>query len=344
MKFLYRFEVRTADAELFSGFASLPHQSTTNDGKSRSVYLLTNYEQEVALAASDPFSVPFLQNNGYDGYAVNGWVRFQPTRISHDEMRLDSEDHAGQLNVSLPVAHPLCQLFALDAPPAQVWLTLAMQDGDAQPLVIYVGRVRGAEFAENACKLTLMPLHDVLKRPGLTQKHSRTAYGSLIDHVPEVNAPANLPTSYDYFRYREDGFVAAISPDGITLTVPEAANRDIGFFSDGLALIGSTSYQPSPAQRFRRHYPRAGVNGWIAPAVENWQPSGGVRRGIVSHDGATLTLSARLPAGVAVGDRVTLYCGVPARIADYAARFGSVALYNGFPYIPEKNPYQAGIR
>lgn len=336
MIYLYRFEARYADGEVLGGGLSVsPQLASGYEGQTRTLWLLTNREEPVSLSSSDPFVIPFLHRAGYTGTPTT-WT-FEPTLVQHNGLRLDNESASGELSVRLPAEHDIPQLYALDAPSAQVWLTLAVMDTPtSEPLVMWVGRVKGVEFDEVSCALTLAPLSDVFKRPGLTVKHPRVAYGVLQDHVDYVSDVAGSPR---YFRWREDGFVEAIDDNRTVVAVNAAANRPDGFFSNGLIFVGSWYPRLSGADS---HCPRPKDPG--SATNKSWMPSGGNRRGVVSHEGATLTLATRLPSTVAVGDKVTLFCGVPEGFAEYKERFGSVALYNGHPYIPEKNPYKDGIR
>lgn len=101
--------------------------------------------------------------------------------------------------------------------------------------------------------------------------------------------------------YRVDGTVAAVS--GTTVQVAAAATRPDGYFVAGML------------------------------ATQN-----GEARMIVAHSGANLTLIAPMPA-LAVGQAVSLYAGCDHSTDVCLNRFGNIANYGGFPYIPKKNPF-----
>lgn len=344
MIYLYRFEVRTADADNVSG--QLNATLSASMGFSRQVYCLTNYERPLSLSTAS-MPVPYVANVGF---GAPGAFTYSPERVSHDGIRLDSEGGAGSLTVTLPAEHPLAALFSEDAPSSQVWLTLGvMETPAAEPLCVYVGRVRAVEFEEHVARLSLMPWRDVLKRRGLTQLHARGATGALRQHA--YNGPNAVGS---YFFFREDGIVQSIAPDRLSVVVPEAANRP-DFWDGGLAIIGgaySTLTGPTAAPYrpggdfFARAVP-ADVNALQSLSSAVWSSlavNGGTRRAIVGHDGTVLRFFLRLPPSVSPGTRVTLYCGVPADKAAYAARFGDLRRYNGYPDIPVKNPYTTGIK
>jgi hypothetical protein len=106
-----------------------------------------------------------------------------------------------------------------------------MSSETATPLRFFTGMVVGAEYDESRCTFTLQPLLKVLERQTLTALHPRDCPYSLFNQAtcrvkPSAgyNYFANGANRY-YFKYREDGVVAALSADGMTLTVPEAATR-----------------------------------------------------------------------------------------------------------------------
>jgi uncharacterized phage protein (TIGR02218 family) len=100
--------------------------------------------------------------------------------------------------------------------------------------------------------------------------------------------------------FRVDGTVAAVS--GAAAQVAAAGTRPDGYFVAGVL-----------------------------------QTDGGARM-IVGHAGANLDLIAPLP-GLAVGQAVQLYAGCDHGTAQCAGRFGNLANFGGFPFIPLKNPF-----
>lgn len=340
--FLYRFDVLQLDGITSSNTA--PSGFDTSAVPNRKLYLMTNYEEAQPFGNNEPFASAYLPNLGSSGLSANdGWL-FSPERIEHDGLRLDSEKAAGQLTVSLPIDHPIPALYAKDAPGVQVWLTLAQLDAtiSATPLVIWVGQVVSLEYDEFRCKMTLDHLQAVLQRQGLTAKHSRACPHSLFDAATCGVKAAAVDYNANYFKWREDGQVLQVSPDGLTVIVQAAANRAAGFFSGGFIVIGGE--YPQINVDTVAHYPRGG--NFTLVDAGNKSVNGGFRRAIVSHDGQTLSLATPLPPGDYTGTagRVSLFAGCDGELTTCKGKFNNVPRFGGYPYIPIKNPFEVGVK
>lgn len=100
--------------------------------------------------------------------------------------------------------------------------------------------------------------------------------------------------------FRVDGTVVAVS--GVTVQVEAAGTQPDGYFVAGML-----------------------------------QTAQGVRM-IVGHSGVNLTLIAPMPS-LAFGQIVQLYAGCDHSTGQCAGRFGNLANFGGFPFIPLKNPF-----
>lgn len=100
--------------------------------------------------------------------------------------------------------------------------------------------------------------------------------------------------------YRVDGVVAAVT--GASVQVAAAAGKPDGYFVAGMLQTNDGS------------------------------------RMIVGHSGVNLTLVAPMPS-LAAGMAVRLYAGCDHSTAVCRDRFGNLANYGGFPWIPGKNPF-----
>lgn len=338
MIFLYRFEVLALDG-LAANTLPPSQYLESRQALYRELHLLTNYEVALPFPV-EPYASGFLP---IASAGSQSWT-FTPEAIEHDGVRLDGEKASGQLKVSLPLAHPLAQLYVLDQPGYQVWLTLAQYDPalSATPLVIWVGQVASAEFDESRCSLTLQHLEKLLSRQGLTARHPRSCPHVLFDSGTCRVKQHAYDNATAYWKWREDGFVATVSADGKTLTVPEAANRPDGFFNDGFVHIGA-HYSSQLALPQPDFVPRALIGTrTINPALP-LRVDGGHRRSIVSQVGATLTLQIPLPPGEYAGATVTLYAGCDGSATACETRFNNTASFGGYPYIPIKNPFETGL-
>jgi len=337
MIFLYRFDIHQAD-----GLATDPRSAASNNHWTRQTHLLTNFERNLDFHNVEPFRANFLPAMGTAG--LQDWLRkwvFLPERIEHEGLRLDGEKASGQLRVSLPPGHPVSQLFVDEPSADQVWLTLAtlVDEADRAPLVVWTGDVRSAEYNEHRCTLTLAHLNELLKRPGLTAAHPRTCPHALYDRMTcRVNANAVTQEAVindSYFTHREDGYLGEVEADGVTVRVPEAGNRPDSFFAHGFVVIGGDySYGDEffPRSRGRAPY-----------SSQGFVLNGGLRRSIVSHTGDQLELASPLLKQLQPGTRVSLFRGCDGARSTCASAFNNVKLFGGYPYIPIKNPFEAGI-
>lgn len=338
MNFLYRFEVLALDGLAANTLPPAQYLETSR-ALYRELHLLTNQEVAVPFAV-EPFSSAFLPVMS-SGNQV--WT-FTPEAIEHDGVRLDGEKSAGQLKVSLPLEHRLAQLYVLDQPGYQVWLTLAQYDPalSATPLVIWVGQVAATEFDETRCTLTLQHLEKLLSRPGLTAKHPRNCPHSLFDRGTCRVKQHAFDDSTSYWKFREDGWAAVVSGDGLTLTVLEAANRPDGFFEQGFLHLGG-DYSAALVAAVPDFVPRVQLGSRVINPAIGVRVDGGVRRSIASHVGNQLTLQIPLPPGIYAGQRVTLYAGCDGLKATCKTKFSNGPSFGGYPYIPIKNPFEVGV-
>lgn len=94
---------------------------------------------------------------------------YTPAAIARQEIDQCQELRAGQVKVTLPLDNPVAQLFLAYLPAEPVDLAVyGGQDGDAETVVVFLGRVASAEFS-TVCELTVVPEADALKQqlPGL---------------------------------------------------------------------------------------------------------------------------------------------------------------------------------
>jgi hypothetical protein len=337
MIFLYRFDILQLDG-VISNTVRIDLVPEDVVARARTTYRMTNYGESVN--SYDSGSSAFLPYP--DG--PDAPVAFLSEAIEHDQIRMDGERSAGQVSVSIPMEHPIGQLYAVDTPAVQTWLTLMQWDKvvpGSMPLVVWVGQVVNAEYDETRCRLTLDHLQKVLLRPGLTAKHPRSC-GHLLYDAATCGVKADKLAADGYWKFREDGAVASVSEDGMVVTVPEAANKPDGWFAQGYLTAGG-QYTEQSGQA--DHIPRSAVAD--RPIAPGMQVYAGYRRAIVSHQGSTLRLATPMPPGrynLAELARVTLFAGCDGALATCKNKFSNVPRYGGYPYIPIKNPFEVGMK
>lgn len=337
MIFLYAFEVLDYDAALTT---PVPASSLTPAGARRTIYTHTNFERSV-FADSSLLSAPMLPAGASGGVST-----FSPLAIKHDGLRLDGENNAGALRITLPASHPVAQLYLYDAPGSEVWLTLAVKkDKQSAAAVRFKGRVSDGNFAVDdsvlVCTLNVQPISEVLSANGLTRKHPRTCPHTLYDASScAVNRHA-VDAGAGYWKYRLDGLVAFIDPTGSTVSIPGLDAKENGWWLRGLVVFGG-AYESNEV--WTQAFASSNLTAEQLKAAH--APNGGYRRTVAAHAGNTITLDVALPPELsATGLRATVYAGcLHTPEACQSAKFSNYTNYGGFKHIPLKNPYESGIK
>jgi hypothetical protein len=336
MIYLYRFELLTYDA----AFATTERNPIVGE---RSLVLATSYEAPIPFgnAPNGPLAPVALPNLATAG-GQSGWI-FQPTEIEHSPLRLDGERESGEVDITLPLSHPIAQLYAFDTPREEVWLTIATLDSptDTTPSVEWFGKVSNCKYDEYRASVKCVHISEVLNRPGLVRKHTRTCNHVLFDTAScgVRRHRVGIVVDRNYWLYRRDCLIAAISADRLTLTLSDfsaAAGVQSGWFNGG-TLIVEPSYSNTP------HLPWSSAAGGVDQLAQT--PAGGIARSIASQneaDGA-ITLVAPIPSLVAVGQRATLYAGCDKLQETCKAKFDNARNFGGYKLIPIKNPFTDGV-
>ena len=344
--FLYRFDVLYLDSSVSApaspdvvweqgqGFAD-------NAARFRAVYHLTNAERPTAAIYTPnvPLVPPVFDGELDRRFGLNERFTYTPAAISHEALSYDAERNSGVLTVSLPLAHPLADLYLREPEALQVWLRLMLPSVSAGvPVgrVVWFGQVVSVEYDEHRAKFTLHNIEKLLGRPGLTAKHPRSCGHILYDRRTCRVRPNSQVGGY--FAYREDGLVESVSADGRLITVSAAANRPEGFFSaEGYLVIDGRYTRFSGADDY---HPRG-----VGVPAEGCDVYGGWRRSIVGQsEGGVLTLAVPLPPGDFVGKRVSLYAGCNGSLQACQQVFGNTKNHGGYPFIPIKNAFEVGLK
>lgn len=325
----------------------------------RKLYLWTNSEVPVDLGAhppgSDPIGCPYLPTKlGLAGSDKASWL-FTPECIKHDPVKTSAERNSGQFKLRVLSSNPIAQLFRYDPPGERIFLTCAvLTAGD--PTVFWVGEVALGEYIADGteCTLTANHLLASLQRAGLTRKHPRVDPSNPFDLTTGRIASNAYDESVSYFRWREDGLLSIDSdgrpsvpsgaPDyvrGAQIVVPQAANHPDGWFEGGFIVIDPAYSLDADGNPL--FFPRLG--GLTAEQAAASDLHGGVRRSIAVHVGGTLVLDSPLPElSYSTRQRASLFVGYDGSVGQAKDRFNNIKNYWGFPWIPTKNPFEAGIR
>lgn len=360
MIYLYAFDYNPSDATLTDNSQNSA-SGAPSSAALRKVYLSTNFERPLqtskVTAISSSFSAMWPGFNALPGAALtdgNGLdYIFQPAPVWHDGLRLDGESNSGELKVTVPQDHPVAQLMALDTPAGYVYLTVwALEQLGGTPVAVWFGHVLGATYQNPTAELKCQYIFEALKRPGLTRKHPRNCPFALFSKecgkkIFQRNGQQVKPAggTYTYWEWREDGLLASVSPDGMTVNIPEAANRPAGFFNEGFIVIEPSYEIGSSGIPFRGHVLRQeAIDGTKDLPTDTDYITGGTRRSIQSHSGGTLLLQAPILKAIAAGARVSLYTGCDKAASTCSVKFQNFSRFGGYPYIPLRNPFENGVK
>jgi uncharacterized phage protein (TIGR02218 family) len=134
--------------------------------------------------------------------------------ISRAEIEEVSEINRANLKISVAVTHPVALLFQSGAPHAVLMFRLfRTHRGDAEGIVLYLGRVVNCEWSGREAVLMAEPIYTSIRQPGL-----RRAYSRFCTHA--LYGPA---CRLDKADWAMTGSVLTISGTALTINGPAAA-------------------------------------------------------------------------------------------------------------------------
>jgi uncharacterized phage protein (TIGR02218 family) len=230
-------------------------------------------------------------------------ARFTAEIISRTNTTASAEVKGGHITVNLPKDNPIAALFISFIPSTPLALVIYRGhygESESETKVAFTGRTLLARFStDDKCQLECAPDTEVLRRQIGTALFQRQCNHVLFDRGCSVdNAFWKIP-----------GLVAAIAPDGITLTINACAGKSNGWFNWGFIEKGYA------------------------------------RRMILTHTGSQIVLINPMQ-GLVVGDTVLVYAGCD---RTYNGPQGCVQKFNngvnfmGWEWIPKKNPFSGGL-
>ena len=102
---------------------------------------------------------------GRDVGAGDGAQNFVTEVLKRAELDYSQEDSGGSLEVRVPRTNPVAALFIPFAPPLPVGLTAyRFHDGDAETVVIFIGKVASVAFEDTEAVLTCQPIQAMFSR------------------------------------------------------------------------------------------------------------------------------------------------------------------------------------
>jgi hypothetical protein len=239
---------------------------------------------------------------------------FTPTEMRVGPVRQTDEADAGSVVVSLPRDHELADLllsgllydpvavtvFRRHRPSASaaVALEAQLEDPTLSPPTIapFTGQVSQAAISGGELVITCTPLQALLQIQIPQRVVSR-----LCPHM-QYGVACGLSLE----DWLEPHVVTAISPDGMTLTIPTLF--DLGF-ADGV------THFPAGILRFN-----------------------GRHRMVVSQAGTDLRLLGPMP-GLVVDDTVEIAASCERQVVRCHVQFNNLRHFGGFPGMPDRNPF-----
>ncbi|MFN3615208.1 MAG: phage BR0599 family protein [Rubrimonas sp.] len=239
-------------------------------------------------------------------------IAWDPAAVAHGDVVQTSEIERGRLELTWPLSHPFARRFLAPLGPTPVTLTIfrGHEQVLGETVAHWKGRVVGAEVEGQRILLQAESIFSTLRRAGVRVKYQRLCRHALYGRG----------CGLDIALYWLTGTATAVSGNGLSATIPEAAAHPDGWFRGGVLRLGAQL-------------------GFIA-----------------GHTGATLALSRPLPdlaaalaspesdpqTGAPLPVLADIAPGCDLRAATCAAKFGSLANFGGFPEIPGRNPFSGG--
>ncbi len=241
--------------------------------------------------------------------SYNGEV-YESATIGRNEAESKNELSRANLEVSLDIDNPMARRWLRQVIDNVVTLTIFRKDLETSSVVVvWKGRLSSVKPDITAITLVFESIFTSLRRAGLRKRYQRSCPHVLYGRGCSLNK-ADWATA---------GKMLALSADGLTVTVPEAASFPDGYFTAGMI-----------------------------------EAPDGTLRFITNHIGQFLTLirpvdslgEALINSGYGVnyggfygGVSVNIYPGCDRTKETCKNKFNNLPNYGGFPFIPLKNPF-----
>lgn len=233
---------------------------------------------------------------------------YTPSTIGRNEVESKNELSRANIEVSLSIGDPMARRWMRQVIDDVVSLTIFGYE-DADVTVIWKGRLVSVKPEVSEITLIFESIFTSLRRAGLRKKYQRSCPYVLYGRGCSLNKD----------DWAVPGQMTAISTNGLTITVPEAAGFADGYFTAGMV-----------------------------------EAPDGTLRFITNHSGSTLTLirpvdslgEAFASSGYGVnyggyygGVAVNIYPGCNRSKETCKNKFDNLDNYGGFAFIPLKNPF-----
>lgn len=252
----------------------------------------------------------FEYTSGEDSVLVDG-ITYDPEAISRGKVMQSPSDRRSVLEVTVPSSNAFVDRFKLSTPASRAQVTISrVQRSDfpsPEAVVIFDGFVSSVAFEEDCkvAKIACTPVTAAQSRPVPRPTYQGLCNNVLFDDGCKVDDTDP--------RWRFPGTATVVS--GSVVTIPGISAFGVSWFVGGFLE----------------------VNG------------GDDSRLILSQSGDDVQLLLPFPGSI-VGASVVVYAGCDHLVATCDAKFNTpedplsnVINYDGWPFVPTRNPYQTGL-
>ncbi len=249
-----------------------------------------------------------------------GGKTYDPIPLMSTEPSVTSTDARGNLQITLPITNELAARYVATVPASIDKLTIYRFHTTDTPtpevIVTFIGTVASCTFSGETAKLTCEQGSSVLNRIFPKQSTRGNCNHVLYDGGCQVSDS----------QFKLAGVVTAIAADGFSIQLDTG---DSIVLATGLKLSAQLA---DDATYFNAGYIRRG--GIEYRAVQTMNDLGG----------NVVAIALLIPfQTIALGVALDLFAGCDHILATCIAKFDNVDRYGGFPFVPEKNPFTAGI-
>lgn len=225
---------------------------------------------------------------------------YRPSVIQRDDFELSDESSSATVQVHLSRKLAVVPQFMAGMPPTPVWLRIYRgHEGDPEAEVVSLFHGQVTTFQRKGGEVRL---GCASVQSAMEKRIPRMTVQQMCNHAlydPACGVRAD--------EYAIDGEISHIAANSGRITIPQLVGKKDDYYTAGIVLF----------------------------------PASGDRAFIVRHLGASnqVELLNHPPGQVVVGAPVTVYAGCDRSVDTCRERFGNLANFMGFPFLPARNPF-----
>jgi uncharacterized phage protein (TIGR02218 family) len=266
--------------------------------------------REASTHDAEPFELYRFSRGGhcwaYTSYhepRLYDGLLYRPAAIERGEIEMSEESSSAMLDVTLERRLAVVPQFLRGLPPEPVWLRVHRGHRDLddnQVVTLFWGQVAAATRESGRLKLQCASVQAALEK-----RIPRMVYQRMCNH-----ALYDAGCGVDPEQWKTLDTVHEVMSDGRVVLAGGAATKPTDHYTAGVLRVAET----------------------------------GERAFISAHTQVTVLRHARLtlmhrPEGLAPGMAVEVYAGCDRRVTTCGEKFANVANFTGFPFFPDRNPF-----